>query len=69
MGLLNKTFFYIGYTSASNPLTCCFFAIMLTMICCLGFLNFSLTVIIYEFKFIFRMIPNYCGYLRIQEQT
>ena len=46
MGLLNKTFFNIGYISASNPYTCCFFAIMFTIVCSLGFLNMSITVIL-----------------------
>ncbi len=44
MGLLNKLFFNIGYASASNPLTACFFALMLTVVCTLGFLNFQITV-------------------------
>lgn len=44
MGLLNKLFFNIGYASASNPLTACFFGFMLTVVFTLGFLNFSLTV-------------------------
>ena len=44
MGLINKAFFKLGYTAASNPGTCCFFAFMLTIVCGLGFINFRLTV-------------------------
>ena len=44
MGLLNKVFFNVGYISASNPGTCCFFGFMLTFVFGLGFLNYSLTV-------------------------
>jgi hypothetical protein len=44
MGLLNKAFFNVGYWSASNPCTSCFFALMFTLVCTLGFINFSLTV-------------------------
>lgn len=44
MGLLNKVFFKIGLFSASNPGTACFFALMLTFICSLGFINFKITV-------------------------
>lgn len=44
MGLLNKVFFNIGLYSASNPFTACFFAVMATLICSLGFINYKLTV-------------------------
>lgn len=44
MGFLNKVFFKIGFYSASNPCTACLFALMLTLICSLGFINFKLTV-------------------------
>mmetsp|Transcript_30122 Transcript_30122/g.29400 ORF Transcript_30122/g.29400 Transcript_30122/m.29400 type:complete len:168 (-) Transcript_30122:285-788(-) len=43
MGILNKAFFHIGFHIASNPCTSCFFALMMTLVFCLGFLNFSLT--------------------------
>lgn len=46
MGLLNKIFFNIGLFSASNPATACLFAIMVTLVCSLGFINYKLTVII-----------------------
>lgn len=44
MGLLNKVFFNIGLMSASNPGTACFIAVMLTVVCSLGFINHKLTV-------------------------
>ncbi len=44
MGFLNKIFFNIGYMSASNPWTCCFFALCITLVFSLGFMNFQLTV-------------------------
>jgi hypothetical protein len=44
MGVLNKVFFKIGYLSASNPLTACFMAICLTVVCSLGFINYRITV-------------------------
>lgn len=44
MGLLNKIFFKIGYFSAANPCTSCTFAVMLTLVFSLGFVNFKLTV-------------------------
>ena len=50
MTFLNKIFFNIGYLSASNPLTCCWFALMLTMVFSLGFVNFQLTVSIFISK-------------------
>ena len=44
MGLLNKAFFKIGFYSASNPGASCFCAIMLTLVCSLGFINYRVTV-------------------------
>ena len=44
MGLLNKVFFKIGFYSASNPGTACFFSLMLTIVCSLGFINYRVTV-------------------------
>lgn len=44
MGLLNKAFFQIGLFSASNPFTACLFAVMLTLVCSLGFINYKITV-------------------------
>ena len=44
MGLLNKVFFKIGFFSASNPCTACLFAVMVTLVCALGFINYKITV-------------------------
>lgn len=44
MGFLNKVFFKIGYYSASNPGTACFLALMTTVVCSLGFINYRVTV-------------------------
>ena len=44
MGVLNKVFFKIGFFSASNPGTACFFALMVTLVCGLGFINYKITV-------------------------
>mmetsp|Transcript_19334 Transcript_19334/g.13995 ORF Transcript_19334/g.13995 Transcript_19334/m.13995 type:complete len:93 (+) Transcript_19334:6-284(+) len=43
MGFINKAFFNLGFTVASNPCTTCFLALMMIVVFCLGFLNFSLT--------------------------
>lgn len=43
MGLLNKIFFRIGLYSASNPGTVSLFAVMLTVVCSLGFINYRVT--------------------------
>lgn len=44
MGLLNKVFFKVGYYSASNPCTSMFFALAVTIVCSLGFINYKVTV-------------------------
>ena len=44
MGVLNKAFFHIGYYSASHPGTVCWGALMLLVVCSLGFINSQLTV-------------------------
>jgi hypothetical protein len=44
MGLLNKVFFKVGYYSAANPCTAIFTAVMLTVVCSLGFINYRVTV-------------------------
>ena len=44
MGFLNKIFFNVGYTSASNPGTACFLALAITVVFSIGFMNFDLTV-------------------------
>lgn len=44
MGLLNKVFFKIGLYSATNPCTACFLALMTTIVCSLGFINYRVTV-------------------------
>lgn len=74
MGLLNKIFFKIGYLSASNPFTACFFAAMVTLICSLGFINYKLTVSYtilqshnYNIRY-FRTIPKIYGFRQHQEQ-
>lgn len=69
MGVLNKVFFNIGLFSASNPCTACLFAIMATLICSLGFINYKLTVRS-PFKFsLNRTILKISGFLSPQEQT
>lgn len=50
MGLLNKAFFKIGFYSASNPGAACFCAIMLTLVCSLGFINYRVTVSIHKYN-------------------
>jgi hypothetical protein len=68
MGLLNKIFFNLGFTVASNPCTACFFALMFMVVCSLGFINFSLTVLLFYPNNVFiRMIPRLCGFLQILE--
>ena len=48
MGVLNKIFFKIGYMSAANPGTACFFALCFTLVCSLGFINLKITVSIFS---------------------
>ena len=69
MGILNKAFFHIGFHIASNPCTSCFFALMMTLVFCGGFLNFSLTVPNTHPLNFDRMIPWICGFLLLPEPT
>lgn len=72
MGLLNKVFFKIGLYSASNPGTACFFAVMLTFVCSMGFINYRVTVNHFIFPlntFTYRAILKSFGSLQPLEPT
>jgi hypothetical protein len=68
MGFLNKVFFNIGYFSASNPGAACFFAMMLTLVCTLGFINFQITVRPLLGLIMLRMILKTSGFLSRPDQ-
>lgn len=71
MGLLNKVFFKVGYYSASNPCTSMFFALAVTIVCSLGFINYKVTVrnSPNSYPSIYRAAPKSFGSLPAREPT